>query len=85
MSEDYPAPPPELVFPHVEDLTAVVMELRARVEALEAQQRIRVFTADEAAPTVAPTTRLHSYKVGKAEPVEKYGIFHSPFLSDNHY
>jgi hypothetical protein len=37
-----PAPPPELVFPNVEDLAAVVMELRARVEALEAaQQKIR--------------------------------------------
>jgi hypothetical protein len=33
-----------------------LLELRARVEALEAAQRLRVFTAEEVAPVVRPIT-----------------------------
>jgi hypothetical protein len=36
--------------------SSCILELRARVEALEAAQRPRVFTAEEVAPIVVPTT-----------------------------
>jgi hypothetical protein len=41
----------EIIFPAVEDLGAVVIELRARVEALEAAQQPCAFTAQQVAPT----------------------------------
>jgi hypothetical protein len=41
----------EIIFPAVEDLGAVVIELRARVEALEAAQQPCTFTAQQVAPT----------------------------------
>jgi hypothetical protein len=44
-----------VVFPEWQDLNDVVRDLAARVEALEAVQRPRVFTAEEVAPVVVPT------------------------------
>lgn len=41
----------EIIFPVVEDLGAVVIELRARVEALEAAQQPCAFTAQQVATT----------------------------------
>lgn len=38
-------------------MTDYKLELRARVEALEAAQRPRVFTAEEVAPAVVPTVK----------------------------
>jgi hypothetical protein len=46
-----------------------------RVEALEASRSIGNLTA--AANTSPPTTRLHSYKVAKAEPIEDWGKGHT--------
>jgi hypothetical protein len=49
-------------------------ELWQRVEALEAAaQRHRTFAANE----VAPSTSLHSYKIGEAEPIEDWGKDHT--------
>ena len=49
-------------------------ELWQRVEALEAAaQRHRTFAANE----VAPSTSLHSYKIGEAEPIEDWGKGHT--------
>ena len=54
-----------------------LLELRSRVETLEATQQPRTFTAQKVAPIVAPTTRLHSYKIGEAEPIEDWGKDHT--------
>ena len=43
--------------PTFKNIAACLLELRARVEALEATQRPRVFTAAEVAPIVTPITR----------------------------
>lgn len=51
-----------------------ILELRARVEALEASARIGQLAAP--ANTSPPATRLHSYKVGKAEPIEDWSKGH---------
>jgi hypothetical protein len=55
-----------LILPNVEDLGVVVRDLCVRVEALEAAQQ-----------QYLPTTGLHSYKIGKAEPVDDWGKGHT--------
>lgn len=54
-----------------------LLELRSRVEKLETAQQSRTFTAEEVTPIVAPTNRLHSYKIGEAEPIEHWGKDHT--------
>jgi hypothetical protein len=54
-----------------------LLELRSRVEKLETAQQPRTFTAEEVTPIVAPTNRLHSYKIGEAEPIEHWGKDHT--------
>ena len=66
---------------------ACLLELRARVEALEAAQHAHAdvsrlsdaereqIYAELAKP--AAVTRLHSYKVGKAEPIDDWGLGHT--------
>jgi hypothetical protein len=48
-------------------------ELRARVEALEADQRYQFRSATEK----VPTTRLYSYSVGPAKPLDELGQGHT--------
>jgi hypothetical protein len=74
--------------PGVPNYSSVILELRARIEALE-QGPIPPMAerqpATEWIPSTAllhggspaPTTRLHSYKVGKAEPIEDWGKGHT--------
>jgi hypothetical protein len=54
-----------------------LLELRFRVEKLETAQQPRTFTAEEVTPIVAPANRLHSYKIGEAEPIEHWGKDHT--------
>jgi hypothetical protein len=50
-----------------------ILELRSRVEALEAAQRYQFRSATEK----APTTRLYSYSVGPAKPLDELGQGHT--------
>jgi hypothetical protein len=52
---------------------ACLLELRARVEALEADQRYQFRSATEK----VPTTRLYSYSVGPAKPLDELGQGHT--------
>ena len=52
---------------------ATILELRARVEALEAAQRYQFRSATEK----VPTTRLYSYSVGPAKPLDELGQGHT--------
>jgi hypothetical protein len=64
-----------------DDDSACLIDLHARVEALEAAQQDkldRLIALDAADPTPDPATRLHSYKVAKAEPIEGWGKGHTP-------
>lgn len=61
---------------------ACLLELRARVEALEAARQVRLSTSlaksMEAACQAQPGTRLVSYSVGPARPLEELGKDHAP-------
>ena len=61
---------------------ACLLELRARVEALEAARQVRLSTSlaksMEAACQAQPGTRLVSYSVGPAKPLEELGKDHTP-------
>jgi hypothetical protein len=50
-----------------------ILELRARIEALEAAQRYQFRSATEK----VPTTRLYSYSVGPAKPLDELGQGHT--------
>jgi hypothetical protein len=50
-----------------------ILELRARVEALEVAQRYQFRSATEK----VPTTRLYSYSVGLAKPLDELGQGHT--------
>jgi len=52
---------------------ACILELRARIEALEATQRYQFRSATEK----VPTTRLYSYSVGPAKPLDELGQGHT--------
>jgi hypothetical protein len=52
---------------------ACILELRARIEALEAAQRYQFRSATEK----VPTTRLYSYSVGPAKPLDELGQGHT--------
>jgi hypothetical protein len=75
MNEKYRATPEQWArqeeYSKGSDMLLCLLELRARVEALEKAQ----------AP-YRPTTRLHSYKIGEAEPIEEWGKGHTPVSSD---
>jgi hypothetical protein len=51
------------------EVCSCLIELRDRIEALEATQHAHAITG--------PTDQLHSYKVGPAEPVEDWGKGHT--------
>jgi ribonuclease HI len=73
MTEDYRAAPElwaaaEKWGANTMDMANCILELRARVEALEARHQ----------PGFAEiTTSLHSYKIGEAEPIEEWGKGHT--------
>ena len=55
---------------------ACILELRSRVEALEADQWLRHHAKPKQSDATL-NTRLHSYKVGEAEPIEDWGKGHT--------
>jgi hypothetical protein len=66
------------------DMGNLILELRARVEALEAALRVATGSlspADQTALGVVPVAdaqaAMHSYKIGKAEPIQEWGKGHT--------
>jgi DNA polymerase III psi subunit len=57
-----------------ERFTECVVDLRRTIQVLA--DTVRQLRVDQIRPA-APTTRLHSYKVGKAEPIEDWGKGHT--------
>jgi hypothetical protein len=53
--------------------SSCILELGARIEALEADQRYQFRSATEK----VPTTRLYSYSVGPAKPLDELGQGHT--------
>jgi hypothetical protein len=59
------------------DMANCLLELRARVEALEGSFAVNVCKVVHCVRSINSSKSLHSYKIGEAEPIEDWGKGHT--------